>query len=129
MEYWGHAHAMQHLREPYLTGASNQYHIVFAAYARARMFDTWSYASKHATYKNSAGQVVPAPQPDEHQSEFVASGGGPIPFTRHKGFFYVTYNKYHGHTWINPNFLTVPTTLMRQGIFSEHRPPRSEADE
>lgn len=102
-----------------LKGGSNQYHGVFAAYVRARMFDTWSYASKHATYKNSAGQVVPVPKPDEHQSEFVASGGGPIPFTRHKGFFYVTYDKYHGRTGINPNFLTVPTTLMRQGNFGE----------
>ncbi len=102
-----------------LKGGSNQYHGVFAAYVRARMFDTWSYASKLATYKNSAGQTVAAPKPDEHQSEIVASGGGPIPLTRHKGFFYVTYDKYHGRTGINPNFLTVPTTLMRQGNFSE----------
>jgi len=102
-----------------LKGGSNQYHGIFAAYVRARMFDTWSYASKHATFTNSAGKVVPAPQPDEHQSEFVASGGGPIPFTHHKGFFYVTYDKYHGRTGVNPNFLTVPTTLMREGNFSE----------
>jgi hypothetical protein len=102
-----------------LKSGANKYHGIFATYVRARMFDTWSYASKDATYKNSAGQTVPAPKPDEHQSEEVASGGGPIPFMRHRGFFYATYDHYHGRTGINPNFLTVPTTLMRQGNFSE----------
>ncbi|MGA7159322.1 MAG: carboxypeptidase regulatory-like domain-containing protein [Acidobacteriaceae bacterium] len=102
-----------------LKSGGNKYHGIFATYVRARMFDAWSYASKDATYKNPAGQTVPEPKPDEHQSEIVASGGGPIPFTHHKGFFYVTYDRYHGRTGINPNFLTVPTTLMREGNFSE----------
>ena len=102
-----------------LKSGTSKYHGIFATYVRARMFDAWSYAAKDATYKNPAGQTVPEPKPDEHQSEIVASGGGPIPFTHHKGFFYVTYDHYHGRTGINPNFLTVPTTLMRQGNFSE----------
>ncbi len=102
-----------------LKSGANKYHGIFATYVRARMFDSWSYASKDATYTNPSGQTVPAPKPDEHQSEIVASGGGPIPFTKHKGFFYVSYDRYHGRSGINPNFLTVPTTLMRQGIFSE----------
>jgi hypothetical protein len=102
-----------------LKSGADKYHGILATYVRARMFDTWSYASKDATFTNTAGQVVSAPKPDEHQSEIVASGGGPIPFMHHKGFFYVSYDKYHGRAGINPNFLTVPTTLMRQGNFSE----------
>lgn len=102
-----------------LKSGGNQYHGTVAAYTRARMFDAWSYASKHATYKTPAGVVVSAPKPDEHQFEFVASGGGPIPLTKKRGFIYFTYDKYHGRSGVNPSALTVPTTLMRQGNFSE----------
>ena len=102
-----------------LKSGGSKYHGILAAYVRARMFDAWSYAAKNATYTNPEGQKVQEPKPDEHQSEIVASGGGPIPFTQHRGFFYVTYDHYHGRTGINPNFLTVPTTLMREGNFSE----------
>jgi hypothetical protein len=102
-----------------LKSGANQYHGALAAYVRARMFDAWSYASKTATIVNSAGQTVPGGKPDEHNSELVASGGGPVPFARKKGFFYVTYDKFHGRSGINPNFLTIPTALMRQGNFSE----------
>jgi hypothetical protein len=106
-----------------LKSGGSQYHGIVAGFVRARAFDAWSYAAKDATYTNSAGQVVQEPKPDEHQSEFVVSGGGPIPFTHHKGFFYVSYDKFHGRTGINPNFLTVPTALMRQGNFSELSTP------
>jgi hypothetical protein len=106
-----------------LKSGSNQYHGSAATYVRARMFDTWSFASKDATAVNEAGQTIPSPKPDEHQSEYVASGGGPIPFMKKHGFFYVTYDKYHGRNGINPNFLTIPTALMRQGNFSELKVP------
>ena len=102
-----------------LKSGGNQYHGVIADYVRARMFDAWSFASKTATVTNAAGQVVPGGKPDEHQNEFVASGGGPIPFTKHKGFIHATYDRYHGRSGINPSFLTVPTALMRQGNFTE----------
>jgi len=102
-----------------MKSGGNQYHGSLATYVRARAFDTWSYAAKDATAVNAAGQTVQSPKPDEHQSEYVASGGGPIPFMRKHGFFYVTYDKYHGRSGINPNFLTIPTALMRQGIFTE----------
>jgi hypothetical protein len=105
-----------------LKSGGSQYHGLFAEFVRARAFDAWSFASKTQTTVNAAGQTVPVPKPNEHQSEFVASGGGPIPFTRKRGFFYVSYDKYHGRSGINPNFLTVPTTLMRQGNFSELLP-------
>lgn len=102
-----------------LKSGANQYHGIIAGFVRARAFDAWSYASKTATVTNSAGQVVPSPKPDEHQSELVGSAGGPIPFTHHRGYIYGTYDRYHGRSGINPNFITVPTTLMRQGNFSE----------
>ena len=102
-----------------LKSGAQQYHGILAGFVRARAFDAWTYASKTATIKNAAGQTISAPKPDEHQSEFVASGGGPIPFTRSKGFFYVTYDKFHGRSGVNPSFLTVPTAKMRQGDFSE----------
>ena len=102
-----------------MKGGSAQYHGSVSDYVRARMFDAWSFASKTATIKNAAGITVQSPKPDEHQNEFVVSGGGPIPFMRKRGFFYVSYDKYHGRAGINPNFLTIPTALMRQGNFTE----------
>jgi hypothetical protein len=103
-----------------LKSGGSDYHGLIAGFVRARAFDTWNFASKANVVTNASGNLVPAsPKPDEHQSEFVASGGGPIPFTRKKGFFYVSYDKFHGRTGINPQTLTVPTTLMRQGNFSE----------
>ena len=102
-----------------LKSGGNQYHGSAATYVRARMFDAWSYASKDATCPNAAGVIVQCAKPDEHQSEYVASGGGPIPFLKKHGFFYLTYDKYHGRSGINPNFLTIPTALMRTGNFSE----------
>jgi hypothetical protein len=97
----------------------SQYHGTVADFVRARMFDTWGFATKALTVKNAQGQTVSAPKPDEHQNELVGSVGGPIPFTRNKGFFFATYDRYHGRFGINPNTLTVPTAKMRQGDFSE----------
>jgi len=92
-----------------LKSGGSQYHGTLATYVRARAFDAWSYASKDATCPNAAGVTVQCAKPDEHQSEYVASGGGPIPFMRKHGFFYVSYDKYHGRAGINPNYLTIPT--------------------
>ncbi|MDI3254736.1 MAG: TonB-dependent receptor [Bacillota bacterium] len=97
----------------------DQYHGTVADYVRARMFDTWGFAAKALTVKNAAGQTVPAPKPDEHQNELVGAVGGPIPFTKNKGFFFIAYDRYHGRSGVNPNTLTVPTMKMRQGDFSE----------
>jgi len=102
-----------------LKSGGSQYHGTLATYVRARAFDAWSYASKDAMCPNAAGVTVQCAKPDEHQSEYVASGGGPIPFMRKHGFFYFSYDKYHGRAGINPNYLTIPTALMRQGNFSE----------
>ncbi|WP_229741010.1 carboxypeptidase regulatory-like domain-containing protein [Silvibacterium dinghuense] len=102
-----------------LHSGASQYHGVVASFFRNTAFDTWGFTPPGLTVTNSAGETVPAAKPAEHQNEFVASGGGPIPFMRKRGFFYVTYDKYHGRSGVNPNALTVPTTLMREGNFSE----------
>jgi hypothetical protein len=102
-----------------IKAGGDKYHGTVAAYVRARMFDAYAYATKDQTVVTASGQTVAAPKQDEHQFEFVASGGGPIPFMKKKGFVQVTYDKYHGRSGINPNFLTIPTALMRTGNFSE----------
>ena len=102
-----------------LKSGGNGYHGTIAAFFRNRALDTWNWTSKGATYKDINGVTHPAPKPDEHQDELVFSGGGPVPFTRHKAFFYATYDKFHSRQGVNPNILTVPTVKMRSGDFSE----------
>jgi hypothetical protein len=102
-----------------LKSGTSAYHGSLATYVRARAFDAWSYASKDLTCTTPAGLTIPCGKPDEHQSEYVASGGGAIPFTRKRGFVYVTYDKYHGRAGINPAGLTIPTARMRTGDFGE----------
>jgi hypothetical protein len=102
-----------------LHSGTAQYHGVAAAFVRNTIFDTWGFTPPGQTVINAAGETVQAAKPVEHQIELVGSGGGPIPLTRHRGFFYVTYDKYHGRNGINPNAITVPTALMRQGNFSQ----------
>jgi hypothetical protein len=97
----------------------NQYHGTIAEFVRNTIFDTWGYTTKAATEPGPNGTTVPAGKPVEHQNELVLSGGGPVPFTKHKGFFYATYDKYHGRNGVVPSQLTVPTSLMTQGNFSE----------
>lgn len=101
----------------------NKYHGSVVDFVRARMFDTWGFTAPAATIKNSAGQTVPAGKPDEHQNELAGTFGGPIPLTKQKGFFFVTYDRYHGRSGVNPQSLTVPTLKMRQGDFSELNAP------
>ena len=102
-----------------LKSGSNAYHGTLAAFVRNTIFDTWGFSSPALTQKDAAGNTLPAKKPIEHQNELVASGGGPIPFTRNRGFFYATFDKYHGRNGINPNTLTVPTVRMRAGDFGE----------
>ncbi len=102
-----------------LKSGTDAYHGTAAIFVRNTIFDTWGFTSPAATSKDAAGNTVPAVKPVEHQNEIVGAVGGPIPLTRSKGFFYATYDRYHGRNGINPNQLTVPTALMRQGNFSE----------
>jgi hypothetical protein len=102
-----------------LKSGGSAYHGTAAAYVRNTIFDTWGFAAPALTSKDINGNTVPATKPVEHQYELVGAVGGPIPFTKKKGFFFVSYDKFHGRNGINPNQLTVPTALMRTGDFSE----------
>ncbi len=97
----------------------NQYHGSANVFVRNTIFDTWCYTCKAATAKDVNGNTVPAKKPYENQNEISATAGGPIPLTRHKGFFNFTYDRYHGRSGVNPGLLTVPTLKMRNGDFSE----------
>ncbi|MGI4826573.1 MAG: TonB-dependent receptor domain-containing protein [Janthinobacterium lividum] len=108
-----------------LKSGGNAYHGILATFVRNTIFDTWGFSAPALTQKTASGATIPAAKPVEHQVEIVASGGGPIPFTHKKGFFYVTYDKYHGRAGINPQSLTIPTLLERQGNFSELLPAGS----
>ncbi|HMH14376.1 MAG TPA: TonB-dependent receptor [Edaphobacter sp.] len=96
-----------------------QYHGSTSMYFRNTIFDTWGYTAKAATAKDANGNTIPARKPYENQNELAATIGGPIPFTAHKGFFSFTYDRYHGRQGVNPGLLTVPTTQMRNGDFSQ----------
>jgi hypothetical protein len=96
----------------------NQYHGTIADFVRNTIFDTWGFTAPAATKPGPNGTTISAGKPVEHQNELVLSGGGPIPFTKHKGFFYATYDKYHGRSGVIPTQQTVPTTAMTQGDFS-----------
>lgn len=99
-----------------------RYHGQAIDFIRNTVFDTWGFAGNQQTYNtvvNGASVAVPTGKPVEHQNEISASVGGPIPFTRGKGFFFVNYDQFHGRIGVNPATFTVPTLLMRQGNFSE----------
>jgi len=102
-----------------LKSGGSAYHGTASAYVRNTIFDTWGFTAPALTTTGSNGDTVPAEKPVEHQYELVGAVGGPIPFTQKKGYFFATYDKYHGRNGINPNQLTVPTNLMRTGNFTE----------
>ena len=54
------------------------------------------------------------PTPVEHQNEFGGLIGGPIPFFRHKLFFFANYDGYRFDSFTNPAYQDIPT-LAEQG--------------
>jgi hypothetical protein len=102
-----------------IKSGGSHYHGTVADFVRNTIFDTWGFSAPALTEKNLAGETVQAPKPVEHQNELVATFGGPVPYTKKKLFFFTTYDRYHGRNGINPNNLTIPTTLMRTGDFTE----------
>lgn len=105
-----------------IKSGGQKYHGQVVDLIRNTMFDTYGFQgnqqTKYAVVNGTATQV-PAGKPVEHQNELSASVGGPIPFTHHKGFFFVNYDKFHGTQTTNPAQFTVPTALMRSGDFTE----------
>ncbi|WP_263377419.1 TonB-dependent receptor [Granulicella paludicola] len=105
-----------------IKSGGSKYHGQVVDLIRNTAFDTWGFAGNQSTTSSVVNGVittVPAGKPVEHQNELSASVGGPIPFTRHRGFFFVNYDKFHGRQGVQPATFTLPTPLMRQGNFTE----------
>lgn len=95
-----------------------KYHGSANMFFRNTVFDTWTYTQKQTSVYDSSGNKVAAKKPYENQNELSLSAGGPIPYTRNKGFFNFTWDRFHGRSAVNPGLMTIPTTAMRQGDFS-----------
>ena len=105
-----------------IKSGGNKYHGQVVDLIRNTAFDTWGFAGNQQTTSAVVAGVlttVPTGKPVEHQNELSASIGGPIPFTRNHGFFFVNYDKYHGRQGVNPGIFTVPTVAMKAGDFTE----------
>jgi hypothetical protein len=102
-----------------MKSGGSKYHGSASDFVRNTIFDAWSFTQKQATTKNALGQTVAAPKSVEHQNELSLTFGGHIPKTANKVFFFVAYDKYYERRGATPQFLTVPTTLMKQGDFTE----------
>ncbi len=101
-----------------MKSGGNGYHGSAADFIRNTIFDTYPYLAKSPVTNADGTTRIPA-KPVEHQNEFAATFGGRIPFTRNRGFFFASYDRYHSRNGINPFFMTVPTLKMRAGDFSE----------
>ncbi len=101
-----------------MKSGGDQYHGSAADFIRNTIFDTYPYLAK-IPVKNADGTTSIPAKPVEHQNEFAATFGGPIPFTHKKGFFFASYDRYHSRNGVNPLYMTVPTLKMRAGDFSE----------
>src|SRR6185437_11860560 len=110
-----------------IKSGGQRYHGQIVDVFRNTALDTWGFQGNQQT-KNALvdGKVVqvPAGKPIEHQNELSVSASGPIPFTRHKGFFFGNFDKFHSTVTSNPAKFTVPTALMRQGDFTELNCPQ-----
>ncbi len=105
-----------------IKSGGNQYHGQEVIFVRNTIFDTWGFAGNQATYTSTVNGVtttIPAGKPVEHQNEISASVGGPIKFTRGKGYFFFNYDRFHGRTGVTPVQYTVPTTPMTAGDFTD----------
>jgi hypothetical protein len=59
-----------------------------------------------------------APKPVDHQNELSVTIGGHVPGTK-RVFFFFGYDKYHNRTQNPVSTFTLPTTLMKNGDFTE----------
>jgi hypothetical protein len=105
-----------------IKSGGSKYHGQIVDFVRNTAFDTWGFAGNQQTYSsvvNGVSVAVPTGKPVEHQNEISASAGGPIPFTRGRGFFFANYDQFHGRQGVNPAVFTIATPLMTQGDFTE----------
>ncbi|MDE1177510.1 MAG: carboxypeptidase regulatory-like domain-containing protein [Edaphobacter sp.] len=100
-----------------MKSGGNKYHGSAAMFFRNTIFDTWGYTAKSALATNPN-----AKKPYENQNEIAGTFGGPIPLTHNKGFFFASYDRYHGRNGANPVSNTIPTTQMQAGDFTQLLP-------
>lgn len=106
---------------------TNHYHGQAYVAFRNTAFDAWGYFSKAATTTtlvNGVPTKVQIPKPAEHQDEESFSGGGPVRIPhlyngKDKLFFFGSYVHYHQTVGVNPSLYSVPTSLERQGNFTQ----------
>ncbi|GAC1421358.1 MAG: hypothetical protein NVSMB62_16210 [Acidobacteriaceae bacterium] len=99
-----------------IRSGTNSIHGSVFDYLRNTSLDTWSFFNK-ALLNPATGKAT---KPQEHQSEYGVSLGGPI---RHnKIFLFTNYDGFYLHKDNNPAFTTIPTFKMRTGDFSELLP-------
>ena len=104
-----------------------QFHGSVSDFIRNTALDTFTFSQKQATVTNASDPIdcpaaqspCPAPKSVEHTNEFSAVGGGYIPHTGKKLFFFIAYDKLHGRSGTAVNFTTIPTALEEQGDFTE----------
>jgi len=104
-----------------------QFHGSVSDFIRNTALDTFTFTQKQATITNAsapfdcpaAQSPCPAPKSVEHTNELSAFGGGYIPHTGKKLFFFIAYDKFHGRSGTSVNFTTIPTALEEQGDFTE----------
>jgi hypothetical protein len=101
-----------------MKSGGRQYHGQVSDFVRNTVFDTWGFTSKAATVTTLAGPVQ-APKPIEHQNELSVSGGGKVPGTHNKMFFFFAYDKYHERLGANPALYSIPSQAMLSGDFTE----------
>jgi hypothetical protein len=110
-----------------LKSGGNSYHGSVADFVRNTIFDTWGFSAPAATVAQVVNGVitqVPAGKPIDHQNELSVSGGGPIIIPhvfngRDKLFFFAAYDRVHTRSAPAYSTVTVPTSLMRQGNFTQ----------
>ncbi|WP_420237809.1 TonB-dependent receptor domain-containing protein [Telmatobacter bradus] len=105
-----------------------EYHGSVSDFVRNRAFDTWGFTQPWATkvaVVNGVSTTVAAGKPQEHLNEISIALGGPLPKTKYtkslseKLFFFANWDEFHGRNSATPVLDTVPTTLMREGNFTE----------
>jgi hypothetical protein len=115
-----------------MKSGGNQYHGQVSDYIRNTIFDAWGFTNKWvpivtnpattlAACINSPGRSLCQKKPYEHQNELSAVIGGKVPFTHDKLFVFFAYDRYQGNgpDANSPQYLTVATSLMRNGDFTE----------
>jgi hypothetical protein len=102
-----------------MKSGGRNYHGSINDYVRNTIFDTWGFLPKASTIVTASGATVAAPKPAEHMNELSISGGGVVPKTHNKLFFFAAYDKYYYRSMRAPALYSIPTQAMLAGDFTE----------